>query len=104
MTRLILALGATMLLATAAYAAPKQNSAQSCRINLSKFETLERGMSYADAKEIVGCAGKQYAHMESAGNEVTIYLWNGPGCEGCSGAYVTFANDSLAQKSQIGLE
>jgi hypothetical protein len=99
MTRTILAFAATLLLAGAAIAAP---SGQSCKINLSKFETLEHGMTYAAAKKIVGCAGKQYSYMENAGNNVTIYLWDGPGGDG--GAYITFLNDSLKTKTQFGLD
>jgi hypothetical protein len=104
MTRAILAVGAILLLAGAAIAAPQQNGGQSCKINLSKFETLEHGMTYAAAKEVVGCAGKQYSYMENAGNNVTIYLWNGPGCDGCTGAYITFLNDSLKTKTQVDLD
>ena len=45
MTRTILAILAATMLAGAADAAPKQNRDQSCRINLSQFETLEHGMT-----------------------------------------------------------
>jgi len=104
MTRTVLAILAATLLVSAVHAAPNQRSGQSCRINLSKFEMLEHGMTYAEAKEVIGCAGKQFSYMENVGNNVTIYFWNGPGCDGCSGAYVTFANDSLEKKSQVGLD
>ena len=67
---------------------------------------LQTGMSYAQAKKIIGCEGEEVTSSEMAGFKTIIYMWYGGGLSSLSGANmnVMFQNDKLINKAQMGLK
>ena len=62
-----------------------------------------RDRSYDEVKEIVGSAGEVTSQVELNGLKMTIITWYGDGVAG-SNANVTFTNDKVTAKAQIGLQ
>lgn len=67
-----------------------------------KFDQIERGMTYEAVVEIMGSEGELLSSLELMDMPTTIYYWYGE--DGISNANVTFQNNSMVSKSQIGLE
>lgn len=71
-------------------------------ITLAEFDQIENGMTLAQVEEIVGGEG---ALMSSAGTgqfRTEIYSWDGSGSLGAN-ANVTFQNEQVVGKAQVGL-
>lgn len=71
-------------------------------ISLNEYNQIETGMSYDEVKEIVGSAGTISSQVESGGYKIIIVTWYGNGVAG-SNANVTFTNDEVTAKAQVGL-
>lgn len=71
-------------------------------ITMEEYNQIETGMSYDNVKEIVGSAGEISSQVETNGVKVVIVTWYGNGGAG-SNANVTFTNDEVTGKAQIGL-
>jgi len=75
------------------------------KISLAEYSKIKDGMSYADAKSIIGSDGKlQWESGAKGGSMYTVvYRWAG---SGNSGAYadLTFENGKLNWEIQFGLE
>lgn len=72
-------------------------------ITLDEYNKIDTGMTYDEVKEIVGSEGTVSSQVESNGYKIVIITWYGNGPAG-SNANVTFTNDSVSGKAQVGLK
>lgn len=72
-------------------------------ITLEEYNKIDTGMTYEEVKEIVGSAGTISSQVESGGYKIIIVTWYGNGVPG-SNANVTFTNNSVTAKAQVGLK
>ena len=72
-------------------------------ITLDEYNKIETGMTYEEVVEIVGSNGTVSSQVESNGYKVVIITWYGNGIAG-SNANVTFTNNAVSGKAQIGLK
>lgn len=72
------------------------------KITMSEFNQIENGMSYDDVKEIVGSSGEVTAESGSGEYHIMIITWYGNKTTGAN-ANVTFTNDKVTAKAQVGL-
>lgn len=72
-------------------------------ITLDEYNQINTGMTYEDVKKIVGSEGTVSSQVESGGYKIVIITWYGNGTAG-SNANVTFTNNSVTGKAQVGLE
>ena len=72
-------------------------------ITLDEYNKIDTGMTYDEVKEIVGSEGTVSSQVESNGYKIVIITWYGNGTAG-SNANVTFTNDSVSGKAQVGLK
>lgn len=73
------------------------------KITLSEFNQIKNGMSYDDVKSIVGSPGEVSAESGSDEYHIVIITWYGNGTVGAN-ANVTFTNDEVTAKAQVGLK
>lgn len=78
-------------------------SSESEYITLEEFNAIESGMTYEAVQEIVGSEGTVSSEVEAGGTKVIIVTWYGNGVAG-SNASVTFTNNEMSGKAQVGLE
>lgn len=72
-------------------------------ITMDEYNQIETGMSYNEVKEIIGSEGELTSTSSVSGYTVAIYTWYGNGVAG-SNANVTFTNDEVTGKAQVGLK
>lgn len=72
-------------------------------ITMDEYSEIKTGMSYEEVKEIVGSAGELSSEVEANGIKVIIITWYGNGVAGSS-ANVTFTNNEVTAKAQVGLK
>lgn len=72
-------------------------------ITKDEFNQIKTGMSYDEVCEIIGSAGTLSSSVSSNGISISIYTWYGGGMAGAN-ANVTFTNDSVTGKAQVGLK
>lgn len=72
-------------------------------ITLDEYNKIDTGMTYDEVREIVGSDGTVSSQVEMNGYNVVIITWYGNGLAG-SNANVTFTNDSVSAKAQVGLQ
>ena len=72
-------------------------------ITMEEYNQIENGMTYEEVKEIVGSNGEVSSTVSMNGTTVTIYTWYGNGVAG-SNANVTFTNNEVTGKAQVGLK
>lgn len=72
-------------------------------ITKEAYKKIETGMSYDEVKKIVGSEGEISSQVESNGIKIVIVTWYGNGVAG-SNANVTFTNDEVTGKAQVGLK
>ena len=73
-----------------------------CYITLEEFNKIEKGMTYDQVKDIVGCEDTVNSDTEVMGSKMTIYSWYGK--DGISNANVNIQDNKLINKTQIGLK
>ena len=78
-------------------------SEESEYITMEEYNQIESGMSYDQVKEIVGSPGEISSEVNSNGYHIMIVTWYGNGLAG-SNANVTFTNDEVTGKAQVGLK
>lgn len=71
-------------------------------ITMDEFNAIESGMSYNEVVEIVGCEGTLMSSVDLMGINTSIYCWYGK--DKISNANVTFQDDAVMGKAQIGLD
>lgn len=72
-------------------------------ITKDEYDQIKTGMTYDDVKQIIGSEGSLTSTTSVKDSTVEIYTWYGNGNAG-SNANVTFTNDSVTGKAQIGLK
>ena len=72
-------------------------------ITLEEYNKIETGMTYEEVAEIVGSSGTVSSQVESNGLKIVIITWYGNGVAG-SNANVTFTNNAVSGKAQVGLK
>lgn len=72
-------------------------------ITMDEFNQIKTGMSYDEVKNIVGSSGEVSSEVESNGIKIVMITWYGNGTAG-SNANVTFTNNEVTAKAQVGLK
>lgn len=72
-------------------------------MTMDEYNQIESGMSYEDVQTIVGSSGVVSSQTEMAGINISIITWYGNGTAG-SNANVTFKNNEVTGKAQVGLK
>ena len=72
-------------------------------ITKDEYNQIETGMTYKEVKQIIGSEGSLTSTVTANDITVEIYTWYGNGTAG-SNANVTFTNDSVTGKAQVGLK
>ncbi|WP_367567800.1 DUF3862 domain-containing protein [Lacrimispora sp.] len=72
-------------------------------ITLDEYNQVDTGMTYEEVQDIIGGAGTISSQVESNGYKIVIVTWYGNGTAG-SNANVTFTNNSVSGKAQVGLK
>lgn len=72
-------------------------------ITKDEYNQIKTGMSYDEVKQIVGSEGSLSSTVSMNGITVEIYTWYGNGPAG-SNANVTFTNNAVTGKAQVGLK
>ena len=73
-----------------------------CAATRAEFHRLRTGMSYIEARRVVGCEGELISQLELSGIDTATVKWD------AANAYfgsliVTFQNNRLVSRSQFGL-
>jgi hypothetical protein len=69
--------------------------ADRCGVTPAKLAALQRGMSYDEASQIMGCYGRPVSRHDLASGGVTTVEWNGPGPGVFIATQVDFLDDRL---------
>lgn len=72
-------------------------------ITMEEYNKIDTGMSYEEVQEIVGSAGEISSQVETNGIKIIMVTWYGNGIAG-SNANVTFTNNEVTAKAQVGLQ
>lgn len=72
-------------------------------ITLEEYNKIETGMTYEEVAEIIGSSGTVSSQVESNSIKIVIITWYGNGVAG-SNANVTFTNNTVSGKAQVGLK
>lgn len=73
-----------------------------CYATMDKFSNVSTGMTYDEVKEIMGCDGKLSTESSYADQSMKMYYWYAK--NGISNVTITFTNDIVSAKGQIGLD
>ncbi len=71
-------------------------------ITLSKYNSLNNGISYAETARLIGMEGTLLNTTETGDNTNVTYAWYGK--DGSSNAVIMFVNDKLESKTQTSLQ
>ena len=71
-------------------------------ITLDEFTRIETGMTYEEVVNIIGCEGELGSEVSVSDITSELYVWYG--ADGISNANVTFSNNKVMAKAQVGLE
>jgi hypothetical protein len=74
----------------------------SCKVSMAQYTTLKTGMSYDEARGMLGCDGIELSSSEMPGFKTIMFMWTGAGGLGAN-MNAMFQNDKLQMKSQFGL-
>ena len=70
-------------------------------VTMAEYSRIQDGMSYEQARGIIGATGEEQSRSEIAGFTTVMYSWmNSNG----SNMNAMFQNDALVQKAQFGLK
>ena len=69
--------------------------AEACSANADKLQVLRRGMTYAQAVEVMGCDGATVSPASPASGEYATVEWNGSELPGLSRTQIDFQNGRL---------
>ena len=78
---------------------PVQQSSVS-GVNMENFKELQTGMTYEQVAGILGQEGEEMSRSEIAGTITVLYTWK---ADDFSNMNVTFQNNALVSKAQLGL-
>lgn len=89
-------------IAGALFVAGQAAAETSCAASKTHYESLQTGMSYAAAVDIIGCEGEEMSRSDMAGFTTVMVMWSGSSFGGNMNAM--FQNDRLVSKAQFGLK
>lgn len=69
-------------------------------ITEDKFNQIQSGMTYEQVKGIIGTDGENISEMDIAGTKTIMYQWDS---DSWGNAIITFQNDQVTDKSQVGI-
>lgn len=72
------------------------------KMTLEKFNKIETGMTYQQVVDIIGEEGTLSTESSYGSQSMKVYYWYSS--NGISNATISFMNDTVTAKSQIGLE
>ena len=70
-------------------------------VTKAKYDQIRNGMSLADVERIFGGKGEQFYNGKASGSTFTSFKWAG---ENYTMALVSFRDDKVTSKSQVGLK
>lgn len=91
--------------APASLAAAEEMSAaeaEPCAATMAEFYRLRTGMSYVEARRVVGCEGEMVSQLELSGTNTAMVRWDAANTYFGS-LTVTFQNNRLVSRSQFAL-
>lgn len=77
-----------------------ETTKEDSKVNYENFLNIKMGSSLADVESMLG-EGNEQSSSEVGGIKTAVYLWNG---SSLSNVNVTFQNDEVMGKAQIGLK
>lgn len=77
------------------------SSGDDVEITLEQYNSIETGMTYDEVVALLGGEGALISDTEIAGSTSQIYMWNGTSLG--SNANITFSDDKVIAKAQVGL-
>jgi hypothetical protein len=77
-------------------------AAEPCAATMAEFYRLKMGMSYVEAKRVIGCDGEMISQLELSGINTATVKWEAAG-NYFGSLIVTFQNNQLVSRSQFGL-
>ncbi len=72
-------------------------------ITLDEYNSIENGMTYKEVTKLIGSKGTSTSESSSGNITIKIITWYGNGIAG-SNANVTFTNNKVTGKAQVGLK
>lgn len=78
-------------------------AASDCKVTKKQFDTVQPGMTLAEATQLLGCAGEELSVSEMAGHRTVMLKWDGRGSFGAN-MNAMFQNGKLVTKAQFGLK
>ena len=100
--KILVPISLALILAASAAAEARSPDAKPCRVDRAQYTALKRGMSYGHVRDLLGCGGRRVSHLTIGREERATYSWRGHGTYGAN-LTLTFRNDRLTDKSQLGL-
>ena len=91
-----------LALVAATLAAPLPAAAKGCRVDRAHYAALHKGMTLHRVTEHLGCTGRRVSHLTIGDIHRATYSWAGHGTYGAN-LTLTFRNDRLTDKAQLGL-
>ena len=73
-----------------------------CYATLDIFNSIQNGMTYDEVKSLVGCDGTLSTESSYGDSSMQIYYWYAE--NGISNMTISFTNNEVSAKSQIGLD
>ena len=70
-------------------------------ISMAKYNQLKNGMARTDVERLLGGAGEEVSNTTGGGVNYTVNKWRGPDY---SSIILSFRNDKIFTKSQVGLK
>jgi hypothetical protein len=71
------------------------------RVTKAKYDSVAKGMSYREVRDVIGFAGEEMSRSTVGGIETVMYSWANP--DG-SNMNATFQDDRMEMKAQFGLK
>lgn len=72
------------------------------KMTLEKFNKIETGMTYQQVVDVIGEEGTLSTESSYGNQSMKVYYWYAS--NGISNATISFMNDKVTAKSQVGLE
>lgn len=80
--------------------ASSSSDSKESAVSREKYDRLKDGMSYREVVSVLGGEGEEQFNSNIAGFKIATYQWKG---SGYSSIIITFQDDKLQSKSQVGL-
>ncbi|MCJ2069109.1 DUF3862 domain-containing protein [Methylobacterium sp. J-030] len=100
--KILVPISLALIFAASAADAARFPGTRPCRVDHAQYTALKHGMSYGRIRDLLGCGGRRVSHLTIGREERATYSWRGHGTYGAN-ITLTFRNDRLTDKSQLGL-